>query len=233
MLEPDRVAELASALREHAPGLRLVPLTDGLIARGAYELRSRGAVLDRYMVELAFDGESPSTPPRVWETSARIPRTRDFHVNPADGTCCLAVHDEWLATTGDASLAGFLQGPFRNFFLSQTHYRIHRNWPFEDRPHGLPGMVESYAELVDCPADAAAVGRLLSFLSIGHQKGHWQCPCGSGALLRKCCREKMQALATHIDAQLARRLMSHLQRQIEVEMAAKPRRSIIVGYNKH
>jgi hypothetical protein len=52
-------------------------------------------------------------------------------------------------------------------------------------------------------------------------------------VLRKCCREKMQALATRIDARLARRLMGHLQRQIDVEMAAKPRHSIMVGYNKH
>jgi hypothetical protein len=213
--QPMRLEEFKNALKAHAPRLRVAVSSDHLVARGPYELCDNGALLDRYSVEIRYEPGGPMDLPKVWETGGRIERKQAFHINEGDGSCCLSVIDEWPALTGDHSFAGFLQGPFRNFFLSQTHYRLKGEWPFKDRAHGLPGLLESYSELVGCAPEATAVGRLLEFLSIPQPKGHWACPCGSGLPRRRCCREKLNAIAVRIPPQMAERLLANLKRLLE------------------
>jgi hypothetical protein len=147
----------------------------------------------------------------VWEIGGRIKRNKDHHINQRDGSCCIAVHDEWIARTGKDSLSSFLRVPFRNFFISQAHFYKYGEWPFEERPHGLPGMMQSYSEFLGCVEDAASVGRHLEFLTHQRPKGHWCCPCGSGKRLRHCCRLRINELSTRINSRLADRLLKNLQ----------------------
>lgn len=209
--DPRKLEEVKAALAEHAPRLRLSVSGTELVARGPYELIEAGAVADRYLVEIKFEAELPANRPRVWEIGGRIKRDRDHHINERDGSCCIVVYDEWTAKSGDDSFGSFLRIPFRNFFVSQTHFRKHGEWPFEERAHGLPGMLQSYSEVLGCAADAHSVGRQLGFLIRQRPKGHWCCPCGSGKRLRHCCRSRVNELSTRINSTLAARLLKNLQ----------------------
>lgn len=229
--EPEMLREVKAALAEHAPRLRLSVSESELIARGAYELIEAGTIADRYLVEIRFEAGLPASRPKVWETGGRIKRDKDHHVNERNGSCCIAVYDEWSAKTGDESFGSFLRVPFRNFFISQTHFRKYGEWPFKEREHGLPGMLQSYSEILSCAADAASVGRQLDFLMRQRPKGHWCCPCGSGKRLRYCCRSRLSELSTRINPILAARLLKNLQDVMIVsgqrESAAK------IGYSHH
>lgn len=229
--ETRELEEVKAALAEHAPRLRLAISDTELVARGPYELIEAGAVADRYLVEIKFEAGLPASRPKVWEIGGRIKRAKDHHINERDGSCCIAVYDEWIAKTGDDSLGSFLRVPLRNFFISQTHFRKYGEWPFEERAHGLPGMLKSYSEFLGCTADAQSVGRQLGFLRHQRPKGHWCCPCGSGKRLRDCCRSQLNDLSTRINPALATRLLKNLQDVLTVscqkEEAAK------IGYCHH
>lgn len=226
-VKPRKLEEVKAALVEHAPRLRLRISDAELVARGPYELIEAGAVADRYLVEIRFEAGLPAGRPKVWEIGGRIKRDKDHHINERDGSCCIAVYDEWIAKTGDDSLSSFLRVPFRNFFISQTHFCKYGQWPFEERAHGLPGMLQSYSEFLGCGADAASVGRHLEFLTHRRPKGHWCCPCGSGKRLRHCCSLRINELSNRINYTLAARLLKNLQ---DVVMIASGQREGAVKF---
>jgi hypothetical protein len=215
--DTDHLRSVEDALGLHAPNLRLIVTDTTMIARGAYELRDQKGVADRWLVELQFHPSDKFKWPKVWEIEERIPRIEDRHVNKLDQSCCLEVTDEWIALTGDDTFPGFLLGPFRNYFISQSHFERTGEWPFDQRPHGLAGMVEAYSDLLGVPCDVRIVGRTLSFLTLEHAKGHWPCACGSDRRLRDCCRDRLNTLRERIRPQMAARLFRNLQSLVTVQ----------------
>lgn len=207
-----KLDELTVALRDHAPWLRMHINDQELTARGPFVLAADGAAQDIYAIVMRYDPHNHQAEPKVWEIGGAIERLEDNHVNVVDGSCCLGVVDEWLAKTGDTSFAGFVTGPLWNFFLSQAIFRRTGRWIFEERPHGLPGMIEAYGELVgDSVPTLERLARTLSFLSLERIKGHWQCPCGGGRRVRNCCQKRLEKL--DLGPQLSARLFNRLAAQ--------------------
>ncbi|MFZ2031752.1 MAG: hypothetical protein WAU68_15685 [Vitreimonas sp.] len=206
--DPAKLQSAAEQLRSAAPRLRLVATDGDLVATGVYELEEAGVVIDRYAVRLVF-GDDPDEPPAVWETDGVIPRVEARHVTEQTGACCVEVYGEHFARTGDRSLGGFLRTPFRNYFISQSHFVRYGEWPFEERSHGLKGMVEAYAELAQVHANLEVVARALALMTTTDWKGHWRCPCG-GTALRSCCgprlRQAREAMAAGAPALLLNNL---------------------------
>ena len=230
-VETRKLEEVKAAIAEYAPRLRLDVSDTEIVARGPYELIEDGAVADRYLIEIKFEAGVPASRPKVWEIGGRIKRNKEHHINERDGSCCIAVYDEWIVKTGNDLLSSFLRVPFRNFFISQTHFRKYGEWPFDERAHGLPGMLQSYSEFLGCAADAASVGHHLEFLTHQRLKGHWCCPCGSGKRLRDCCRSRLNDLSTRINSTLAARLLKNLQ---DVMIASSQREAAAkLGYCHH
>lgn len=214
---PELLTELKDALSHHAPCLWLDEGEERLVARGIYELIDDNERLDSYAIEIVYKGVDPTAEPQVWEIGGAIERIKDNHINDRDGACCTGVYDEWRALTGDTSFAGFLQGPLRNFFLSQSIYRRTGRWVFGERAHGVDGMIEAYGALVEDPThDAERVGRTLSFLALGRAKGHWRCPCGTNLPVRSCCLDRLKRVANRIAPDLAARLFDQLMQQAKL-----------------
>ena len=220
-----------AALAEHAPRLRLSVSESDLVARGPYELIEAGAVADRYLIEIKFEAGLPPDRPKVWEIDRRIKRDKDYHINERDGSCCLGVYDEWSTKTGDSSFVTFLRVPFRNFFVSQSHYQKYGTWPFDERDHGLPGMLQSYSELLGCATDVSTVGCQLDFLTRKGPKGHWVCPCGSGKRLRCCCQPHVNELSKRIDRNAAARLFNNLKALLI--LTGQKGTAASIGYRHH
>ncbi|MEZ5987418.1 MAG: hypothetical protein R3B94_15860 [Hyphomonas sp.] len=227
-LNPETKAVVAEALRRHAPRMRLVEETDALVARGPFDVGHDGQLLGRFLIEIAFDPETAEAAHRVTETAGRIPRTLDRHIN-TDGTCCLAVYGEWELTSPDLSLGAFLSGPVRHFFLSQLHFEGHGVRPFDQRAHGLPGMIESYAEMLGVENNEDAVVDTLALLLRSEMKGHWRCPCGSGARLRNCCRGRFAVLKEKWSLAGVQRLMGNY---LKVKRSLAPN-TIEPQFSKH
>ena len=170
-------------------------------------------VLDRFAIQLDVPLDFPSTPPRLYELSGRIPKTRDRHFDASKGDkACVFVEDAWpwLAVRYSTVLA-FLQGPVNDFFVWQ--------WSFdrygEDRigawAHGDDGRLEFYQELFGVTT-LSAIETALLYVSYHELKGHHECYCGSGDKIRKCHLEKLREVRKFVSPERAGRVLDEIRR---------------------
>jgi hypothetical protein len=171
---------------------------------------------DYFEVRLEVDPCYPSVEPRVTETAGRLPHLSDRHIN-ADGRCCLVVWEQWLVQAEDTSFAGFLAGPLRQFFLSQSLFEKTGEWRFGERAHGTAGILEAYAEVLGVKQKQHALISRLELLSKPWPKGHWPCPCGSGRIIRKCHQEELWSLHQRVPPAIAKRMLRKLGESIDAD----------------
>jgi hypothetical protein len=209
--KPELVQEICENLRARYPSLHLF-IEDGgtAIVRGTFTLRGHdGRVLDEYRVSITLPRGYPKSLPIVREVGGRIPWKPHFHVGP-DGVACVCLPDDrWRYFPEGAPFVQFLDGPVRNFFLGQTLVAMGEDWPFGQWSHGAKGVEEYYQWLLQTN-DLAAIVRYLRVLAKPHLKGHWDCPCGNGRNIRRCCRARIEDLRGKIPPAVARKALNTL-----------------------
>lgn len=176
---------------------------------GTFPVVHDNVVIDRFAILMTFPDNYPDDLPVVREIGGRLPWILDRHVNP-NGTLCLLVPDEWFILAEDQSFAAFMAGPVRNFFLGQALVEAGREWPFGERRHGHAGLIDAYEELLGVSGRDALL-RYLTSLQRDQIKGHWECPCGSGDMLRRCHLDHLRALQKKISPRNARRMFERAQ----------------------
>ncbi len=207
--------EVEQALAFEQPALAVSVAGNQVVVAGDYFLNSEQQAPDpdgpiaKFAVRVAFDASFPDTEPSVRETGGVVPQGR--HLNP-DGSCCIGVWEQWLVGTPDKSVSAFFAGPFRDYFLSQTHYQIHGKWPFGELAHGYDGIVQAYAQVLGIEPDPRKVAVYLRLLvRPGWPRGHWPCPCGSGQIVRRCHKAELAALRGKISTSMATRMFNRLE----------------------
>ncbi|MHB1011689.1 MAG: hypothetical protein ACYC37_02070 [Desulfobacteria bacterium] len=194
------------------PDLRFSIQDECVFIHGSFPIKEDGAALDRYSIEVRVPQDFPIELPVLCEVGGRIPWVPDRHVNWKNGTACLFFPDErWRFFPDGATLRDFLEGPVRNFLISQSVFERTGQWPFGERGHGEAGILEAYGEMLEIPPDRNTVIAFLGLLSRREVKGHWQCPCGSGKILRKCHGEKVLRLRDKIGPENAGRSLKVLK----------------------
>jgi len=206
--------ELLQRVRDEAgvryPDLGIFIESDTVYLRGSFPIEHEQEVLDRYSIEIELPADWPASAPILRETGGRIPWGPARHVNP-NGVACPLVPEEWLLSPQRESLLAFLDGPVHNFFLGQSLAEHGESWPFGERPHGKPGLLQSYGELLGT-TDELAILRYLDYLSRREIKGHWDCPCRSGQRLRSCHLAHLQQLRQKIPASVAAAALTALKK---------------------
>ena len=200
--------EVQHAVARHQPELTVSRTDSHIVLEGVFVVSGPDGPFDSYEVRVEITAKFPEEEPVVFEISKRIPRTVDRHVFPVHGDCCLGIWEEWLLTAPDHQFETFLTGPIHDYFVSQTYYEVHGVWPFGERSHGMPGVLESYADLLEVPLDAKIIAEYLRLLSRRRIKGHAICPCGSNKRLRYCHRDDLQRLSRKISPATASRMLS-------------------------
>lgn len=183
---------------------------------GSLEIKEGAKVLDRYAIEIHLPDSYPDSVPVVFEVGGRIPRTQDRHCFEQTGASCVLLREErWRVWPTGSSLLQFVDGPVRNYFISQAVFERDGVWPLGQWEHGLYGQKQYYRETFGTD-DLPKVSKYLEYLAAEKVKGHWDCPCGSGKRLRNChmslvldLRGKIPTSETLVAAQL---LESTLQR---------------------
>lgn len=198
------------------PNLALETCAKGLIITGTLsvaptveEFQANGAILS-YEVRIEIPVNYPGQEPKVFELSGAFPHTADYHCNDS-GDCCICVFETWRATAADTSFEAYLNGPIRNFFLSQFVKKETGNWPFGEWAHGKKGYLDSCADRLECKSSEREVKYLLRVLSQKWPKGHWQCPCNSGKNIRHCCSERLISLSEKVGSKEARAMLARLK----------------------
>ena len=176
-----------------------------VFASGSFPVRDEKGVLDRFLVEIELPPRFPQMLPFVREVGHRIPRIADRHMYP-DGLACLLVEEDWWISHPDGryTLLEFLDGPARNYFIGQAMVEKGMGWPFGERSHGPAGILECYAELTGTSSLAVAQD-FLRMLAEDGIRGHHECPCGSGKILRHCHMPMLLELRQKIPQEASRR----------------------------
>lgn len=209
------LAEVEAVIVFNQPRLAASASADGIVIEGTFLVHERpgavspGGPLTAYEIRVTLKEDFPESEPVVFETAGRIPPTADRHVYPDAGNCCITVWEHWLATATDRSFAAYMNGPFRQYFLSQFVFETTGKWPLGEHAHGLPGLEEAYLHALGIN-DLNKLVPYLKNLSHSSPKGHWKCPCGSGKRLRNCHREGLTALRARIPPALAERMLAKL-----------------------
>lgn len=208
--KPELRSEIVRTLAATQPGLCVeVDSTGRLSAVGSYAIPGADSSHARFFIEIHFPNNYPDELPDVCEVGGRIPRTPARHVND-NGTACLMVPEEWLVTAEDTSFPAFMAGPVKNFFVGQSLVELGQPWPFGERSHGRPGVVEAFSAILGT-ADLAPMRTYLAYLQKPAIKGHWACPCGSGEVLRRCHLDHVRRLQQKVTPKLATRMMARLE----------------------
>jgi hypothetical protein len=199
------VDEIRAGLADAYPNLHLFIREDGRSeVRGTFPVRDDdGRIIDRYQVAIELLPDFPRSLPIVRETGGRVPWRAEFHVEPDGKACVLLPDDRWRCFPIGAPLRQFLDGPVRDFFLGQATVERGGDWPFGEWSHGSQGIVEYYRELLSTD-DRDLVDRFLHVLSKSDLKDHWECPCGSGRRIRRCCADQIRDLRRKIPPAVAR-----------------------------
>jgi len=209
--QPAMVSEIEVDLRTSYPNLHLI-IVKGRDAevRGTFPVRSPlGKELERYQIAIRLPWNYPRDLPEVREIAGRIPWLADFHVNP-DGTCCVLLpEDRGRCFPDGARFKTFLDGPVHDFFLGQSLIALGESWPFGEWGHGKAGVYEFYRELLGTD-DAKTMVRFLHVLTKLNLKLHWECPCGSGRKIKKCCQRRIADLRRKVPPAIARRSAEQL-----------------------
>lgn len=172
------------------------------------EFEASGAIAS-YSVRIEIPATYPYDEPKIYELGNAFPHNADYHCNPK-GDCCICVFETWRATAVDNSFESYLNGPIRNFFLSQFIKAETDEWPFDEWKHGLEGYVEACADRLGCDNNLDEVDYLLRVLSRPWPRGHWDCPCKSGKKIKNCCSQRLQDLACTVGNVEARSMRKRL-----------------------
>jgi len=144
------------------------------------------AIKDDYDIEMSIPDDYPQNPPTVKETSNKIPKNKDNHVYPSNGTLCfgapLAVKRTFAQ---ERNLLWFVKEQVVRFLFSHSYKREYGTMPFGELAHGPEGILEYYRELFSVHDNWHVLG-LLKILADNNYRGHTLCPCGSGQKLRNC-----------------------------------------------
>jgi hypothetical protein len=165
--------------------------------------------ITEFEIKIKFPESYPWREPKVFEVGGRIPRRADRHIN-SDGDCCVTVWENWLVTSDNHSVGGFLNGPLYEYLLGQFWFEKTGKWPFGERAHGAPGLEEAYADALGIPNRRQSLLYHLRLLSKDWPKGHWPCPCGSGKRLRHCHSNELIAMHQRVPPDIARRMLLRL-----------------------
>ena len=166
--------------------------------------------LARYEVAIRFPPIFPKAEPIVFETGNSIPHDAEDHINP-DGTCCIVIWEAWASSTKEISVQDYFDDPLRNYFLGQYQKAATGKWPFGEERHGKEGLIDAFSGRLSCTQNEKRMRYSLRLLSKDWPKGYWDCPCGSGKIVRQCCAKHLARLAQDVPKQDAKRMLSRLK----------------------
>ncbi len=168
------------------PYLAISEEPDGFVMRGIFLIAIDGELADEYRVEIIVSREFPENMPVIREIGGRIFRSAAHHVEDS-GIACLLTPEEYhwkWKTKENFSLAMYLDGPVRHFFIGQSLVELGQPWPAGERGHGVGGLFEWYKEVLAITDDGAIIRSIEALRR--HVKGHHSCPCGSMVPVRRC-----------------------------------------------
>lgn len=173
------------------PGMRVQPSGPDVVRlKGAFAFTAENenvSIKDSYELSIEISKWYPDDLPSVKETGGRIPRDRDYHVNPS-GSICLGspflLHDITVSTPELTAYAKKAIVPF--LYAISRWEKTGERFVFGELAHGAAGLMADYKALLGL-TDSEAVPDALRLLGMKRRKANKNpCPCGCGNPLGRC-----------------------------------------------
>ena len=201
--------DVRDALYVDQPYLDIAIRDEAVVVEGTYLLlaklpayRDRGPLAE-HRIRIEIPSDYPTKEPKVTMLDSSIPRRESFHCS-STGVCCITVFETWAVSQKDPSIEAFLEGPLRNFFLSQLLRQKGKDWPFDEWGHGIDGWIDAVAELIGCRPRKTEVRNVLERRrdadTLDIEAG---CPCGGRGSARECCGPSLEDFWTQVSAETA------------------------------
>ncbi len=209
-IAPDEFERIQADLGDRYPTLHIFTNQDGAteVAGRFPVFDSNDKKLEAFSLSIILPPAYPVELPIVYEVGGRIPRIADRHVFGNGSACIFMPDDRWRCFPVSSSFVDYLDGPLRNYFLSQLYYEETGKWLFGEYSHDGKGIIEYYQELFEIQ-DVSTVIYFLFALCESKLRKQSMCPCGSGKKVKRCCLLKLRELRRKIDPKTA---VSALQR---------------------
>lgn len=197
--DPEKLSEFMHDLQQY-PKLKVQYVGDSIWIQGQWDVFGKTEFIRSYSIRICIPDNFPKDVPLVYEIGDEIHPKTDRHFNPGDHTACLFAQPErWLKWPPPGKLSVFLNGPVKEFFFSQAFFELTGEWPFGDRSHGNPGILEFYLEKLELRSKEE-LGKLIQYLGYNQPYRQWKCACGSGKRVKACHWEKLKNLEEQIPA---------------------------------
>lgn len=201
--------DVRDALYVDQPYLDIAIRDEAVVVEGTYLLlaklpayRDRGPLAE-HRIRIEIPADYPAIEPKVTMLDSSIPRRESFHCS-STGVCCITVFETWAVSHEDPSIGAFLEGPLRNFFLSQLLRQKGKDWPFDEWGHGIDGWIDAVAEFIGCRPRKTEVRNVLERRrdadTLDIEAG---CPCGGRGSARECCGPLLEDFWTQVSAETA------------------------------
>lgn len=201
--------EVKDALHVDQPFLEIAIRDEAVVVEGTYLLlaklpayQDRGPLAE-HRIRIEIPANYPAIEPKVMMQDDSIPWRESFHCS-SRGVCCITVFETWAVSQNDPSIGAFLEGPLRNFFLSQLLRQRGKDWPFDEWGHGVDGWIDAVAELIGCRPRKTEIRNVLERRRdddpLDMAAG---CPCGGRLSAKDCCGPALQDFWTQVSAETA------------------------------
>ena len=157
---------------------------------------------DEFNLVVIVDKSGQFLVPIVWLPKETIPF--GFEHVYQDKTCCLGVTHELISIWGkDQTAKDFFDKIVDTFLINYLSYKNNKVCITGDRPHGKLGITDYYKKFFNVNSEQCE--NILRYINIKakkkeYAKGHNQCPCESGNILRKCHGEQINTFINSLYA---------------------------------
>lgn len=155
-------------------------------------------IKDNFEIRIEIPRDYPKSTPDVFEPKNR---TANYHHSANDKLCLAEPVEEWLTFSKNPTLLYFVTELIIPFLYRFCYCERHEGQeaPWGELPHGSIGLIEHYKKHFRV-TDKTQILKLLKHLVDREKKkdhkirGHFDCPCGSGKIIRNCHANELRTL---------------------------------------
>jgi hypothetical protein len=156
---------------------------------------------DSFKIELIVPFEYPYAFPKMFETSKKIPRIEDRHINQ-DGSCCVTVlHRELLYSRRGINLLTYVIKFAIPYFANQLFFEKEGRWAAGEYQHGNDGILQFYLEDSGVKSFDELIDILFRFDLYKKCGRNEACICGSYTKFKNCHYDIVKFISFFPEAQ--------------------------------
>lgn len=185
---PELLKDVQDSIQKSGQALRLKKSAGQIQVIGTWKVNWQNEIVDSYHLKIVFPDDYPVGAPQVYETSNKIPRTKERHLTPhRNWEACLFVSlARWEVWPLGESFYKFLMGPLSDFFISQSYFELHKKWPFGDYLHEMEGQIQYLKQKLNLIDNISVLPFLNFLINTTGNATNAKCPCKSKKKVSDC-----------------------------------------------